>query len=139
MLVQAWSYGILMFVDIVELITQLYFIIAFTDLESDYINPMELCETMEKFYPIEVVVQAAVTIWLLLIGEFKSLILTVPCTAFNAWRYTQTQFQFDATLIFRKVRGYRIESFVKLIYYFGLFCYFLYAMIWCMVVYSDME
>lgn len=126
-----------MFVDIGLLLSQLYFIIMYSDLEADYLNPMELCETMDFALPLEAMVQAAGSIAFLLCGEWLSFLFCLPVFAYNACRYQQTRLKFDATTIFKTVRGYRIESIVKLVYYFLLFCYFLYGMIWALVMWSD--
>ena len=126
-----------MFTDIGLLLAQLYFIIMYSDLEADYINPMELCETMDWALPIEAVVQAVITAAFLFTGEWLSLFFTAPVTIYNAYRYSQTKLKFDATTIFKTVRNYRIESIVKLIWYFVLFCYFLYSMIWALVQWTD--
>jgi len=137
MLMQTWLYVLSMFTDIGLLLAQLYFIIMYSDLEADYINPMELCETMDWALPIEAVVQAVITAAFLFTGEWLSLFFTAPVTIYNAYRYSQTKLKFDATTIFKTVRNYRIESIVKLIWYFVLFCYFLYSMIWALVQWTD--
>lgn len=127
----------MMFVDIGLLLAQLYFIIIFSDLESDYINPMELCESMDFALPIEAAVQAVGTVVLLASGQIGSAILCAPVTAYNAFQYKETRLKFDATTIFKTVKKYRVESIVKLAFYFFLFCYFLYSMIWALVAWSD--
>ena len=137
MLMQTWLYVLSMFTDIGLLLAQLYFIIMYSDLEADYINPMELCETMDWALPIEAVVQAVITAAFLFTGEWLSLFFTAPVTIYNAYRYSQTKLKFDATTIFKTVRNYRIESIIKLIWYFVLFCYFLYSMIWALVQWTD--
>lgn len=126
-----------MFVDIGLLLSQLYFIIMYSDLEADYLNPMELCETMDYALPLEAAVQAVCSAAFLLCGEWLSFAFCLPVLAYNAYRYQQTRLKFDATTIFKTVRNYRIESIVKLVYYFVLFCYFLYGMIWALVTWSD--
>ena len=102
-------------------------------------NTIELCEIMDVALPIEDSAQAVQTIIILFSGQWFSLLLCLPMTIYNAMRYHKTGLKFDATTIFKTVRDSRIESMVKLVYYFIMFCYFLYSMIWALVKWSEAE
>lgn len=134
---EIWLYITLLCFTIGHLLAQLYFVISYSDLEADYINPIELCDTMDVALPIEAGAHAIETLVLLLFGKWLSVLVMSPVLLFNAYMYKQTGLRSDATTIFKTVRDYRVQSMAKLVYYFLVFCYFLYCMIWSLVKYSD--
>lgn len=137
--VETWLYILLLCLTIGHLLAQLYFVISYSDLEADYINPIELCESMDVALPLEAGAQAIETIVLLLFGKWLSVLVMSPVLGYNIYRYRQNGFRSDATTIFKTVREYRVQSMLKLVYYFVVFCYFLYCMIWSLVKYTDSE
>lgn len=132
-----WLYFGLMLVQVTLMLGQLFFIINYSDLESDYTTPYSLCELMDRVYPIEVYAQGAVTLVLLLCREWASVLLLGPVTGYNAWRYGKMKFKFDATTIFRELSTLKAEAFAKLAYYILMFCWLLYSMIWWLIVSHD--
>lgn len=134
---EPWLYILLIALSIGHILCQLYFVISFSDLEADYINPMELCETMDTMLPWEALVQAVETGIMLVFGKWLGFFFYLPLASYNAFQYSQTRLKFDATTIFKTVRDHRIVSMIKLGYYFIGFCIFLYLMISSLIKWSD--
>jgi formate-dependent nitrite reductase membrane component NrfD len=55
------------------LFAMVYFIIMFSDLECDYVNPIDLCNRLNTFVSPEMAAHAALTILFLLSGSWIAL------------------------------------------------------------------
>ncbi|KAJ7287256.1 cornichon protein-domain-containing protein [Mycena rebaudengoi] len=95
------------------LFCMVFFIIMFSDLECDYINPIDLCNKLNQGL-------------FLLSGQWTALILNLPLVAFNANKIRNKNHMYDATEIFRTLPGHKKESFIKLGFYLLSFFYYLY-------------
>lgn len=117
-------------VNCINLFGQVHFTILYADLESDYINPIELCSKVNKLIVPEALVQAFLTILFLLTGHWITFAVNIPVFAYNVKKLASRNYKLDATEIFRTLNKYKRESFLKLA--FSAFMFFFY--IWGMII-----
>lgn len=111
-------------------------VIMYSDLESDYINPIDLCTKLNQFTLPEMSAHGFLTLLFLLNGQWVALAINLPLLAYNANKYaalTHSHIRFinktyllDATEIFRTLMSHKKESFVKLGFYLLTFFFYLY-------------
>lgn len=77
----------------VNLFLQVFFTIMYSDLECDYINPIDLCNRLNMYIVPEAGVHAFLTILFLINGYWVPLILNLPLLAWNAKKYVSTRSQ----------------------------------------------
>lgn len=63
-----------------------YFLALFSDLESDQINPIDMCKHLNLFILPEVIAHAFLTVLLLLKGAWIPLLVNLPLVAWNVYR-----------------------------------------------------
>jgi len=119
------------------LFTMVFFIIMFSDLECDYINPIDLCNKLNQFVLPENAAHAFLSLLFLLSGQWMALILNLPLVVFNANKIRNKNHMYDATEIFRTLSGHKKESFIKLGFYLLSFFYYLYRMIVALISESE--
>jgi len=115
------------------LFTMVFYIIMFSDLECDYINPIDLCQKLNQFVLPEMGAHAALSLIFLLTGQWMSFLLNVPLIAYNVQKVRQQNHMYDATEIFRTLGSQKKESFIKLGFYLVSFFYYLYRMILALI------
>ncbi|KAJ9643982.1 COPII-coated vesicle protein [Coniosporium apollinis] len=145
---EAWLYLLAVLINAVNLFLQVFFTIMYSDLECDYINPIDLCNRLNTYIIPEAAVHGFLTILFLINGYWIAFILNVPLLAWNAKKIMDNQHLLDATEIFRKLnvhkkvaaptsvmlniifllRAYQ-ESFIKLGFHLVMFFFYLYSMI----------
>ncbi|KAG9679571.1 putative ER-derived vesicles protein ERV14, partial [Aureobasidium melanogenum] len=126
---EAWLYLIAVLINAVNLFLQVFFTIMYSDLECDYINPIDLCNRLNTYIVPEAAVHAFLTILFLINGYWLALILNLPLLAWNAKKIFENQHLLDATEIFRKLNVHKKESFIKLGFHLVMFFFYLYSMI----------
>ncbi|KAI7853187.1 cornichon [Circinella umbellata] len=104
-------------------------VIMFSDLECDYINPIDLCNKLNQFVLPEMGAHAFLFFMFLINGSWFSMILNLPLVAFNIRKVTSNHHMYDATEIFRTLSVHKKECFIKLAFYLCCFFYYLYRMI----------
>ncbi|PWN95836.1 hypothetical protein FA09DRAFT_344164 [Tilletiopsis washingtonensis] len=119
------------------LFTMVFYIIMFSDLECDYINPIDLCNKLNQFTLPEMIAHAVLTVFFLLGGQWVAFLLNAPLVAFNANKVMNKNHMLDATEIFRTLSGHKKECFVKLGFYLLSFFYYLYRMIVALIGETD--
>ncbi|KAF8891752.1 cornichon [Infundibulicybe gibba] len=119
------------------LFCMVFFIIMFSDLESDYINPIDLCNKLNQFVIPENGAHAFLALLFLLSGQWIALLLNLPLVIFNANKIKNKSHMYDATEIFRTIDGHKKESIVKLVFYLLSFFYYLYRMIVALIADSE--
>lgn len=67
----------------VNLFLQVFFTIMYSDLECDYINPIDLCNRLNMYIVPEAGVHAFLTILFLINGYWLPLLLNMPLIAWN--------------------------------------------------------
>ncbi|ORX93598.1 ER-derived vesicles protein ERV14 [Basidiobolus meristosporus CBS 931.73] len=113
----------------VMLFGMVFYVIMLTDLESDYINPIDLCNKLNQFVLPEYLVQYLIIAAFFLTGSWIAMLLNVPIVAYNTRQLLNRKHMYDATEIFRTLPQHKKESFFKLAFYLLCFFYYLYRMI----------
>ncbi|KAI9825860.1 MAG: COPII-coated vesicle protein [Thelocarpon impressellum] len=119
---EAWLYLLAVLINAVNLFLQVFFTIMYSDLECDYINPIDLCNRLNSYIIPEAGVHAFLTFLFLINGYWIALLLNLPMIFENAHLL-------DATEIFRKLNVHKKESFIKLGFHLVMFFFYLYSMI----------
>jgi len=119
------------------LFTMVFFIIMFSDLECDYINPIDLCNKLNQFVIPENGAHAFLTFLFLISGQWIAFLLNAPLVAFNVNRIRNKNHMNDATEIFRTLSGHKKESLFKMGFYLLSFFYYLYRMIVALISESE--
>jgi len=119
------------------LFTMVFFIIMFSDLECDYINPIDLCNKLNQFVLPENIAHAFLTLLFLLSFQWIAFIINAPLVAYHANKILKKNHMYDATEIFRTLSSHKTESFVKLGFYLLSFFYYLYRMIVALISESE--
>ncbi|RMD43944.1 hypothetical protein DV735_g1234, partial [Chaetothyriales sp. CBS 134920] len=151
---EAWLYLLAVLINAVNLFLQVFFTIMYSDLECDYINPIDLCNRLNTYIVPEAAVHAVLTLLFLINGYWLALVLNLPLLAFNVKKIVENQHLLDATEIFRKLnvhkkvteadafellpapevvaqyaKNEKKESFIKLGFHLVMFFFYLYSMI----------
>lgn len=116
-------------VNALSLFAEVFFSISFSDLECDYINPIELCNKLNKFIIPKAAVHAGFSLLFLLNGYWFVFLLNLPLIAYNANKIYTKNYLLDATEIFRTLGKNKRESFSKLAFFLFMFFFYLYRMI----------
>jgi hypothetical protein len=125
--------------DALLLFGSVFFIIMFSDLESDFVNPIDLCLKLNQFVIPDHALHALITFLFLISGQWIDFVLNLPLLGWHAYKYlflirlSQNKFKYDATEIFRKLGDAKKESFAKLGFYLLCFFFYLYRMIEALV------
>ncbi|CAN6671829.1 ER-derived vesicles protein Erv14p [Trichomonascus vanleenenianus] len=130
---EAWLYLFAVLVNAVNLFLQVFFSIMYSDLEVDYINPIDLCNRLNNYILPEMGLHAFLTSLFLVNGYWFSFLLNLPLLAYNALRIQNKTYLLDATEIFRTLGKHKKESFIKLGFYLVVFFFYLYSMIAALV------
>lgn len=116
-------------VNALSLFCEVYFSISYSDLECDYINPIELCNKLNKFMIPKAAVHGVLSILFILHGYWFVFLLNLPLLAYNANKIYTKNYLLDATEIFRTLSKHKKESFIKLAFFLLMFFFYLYRMI----------
>ena len=111
-----------MIISAVLLFTMVYYVISFYDLESDHVNPTELCSNLNELVIPEYAIHAAMSaLFLLTLHIFPSL-WNAPLVAWHYQQYTERRHWYDPTEIFRRLPDHKRECYVKLASLRGELC-----------------
>ncbi|ODV84697.1 hypothetical protein CANARDRAFT_200442 [[Candida] arabinofermentans NRRL YB-2248] len=126
---EAWLFILSVVVNAINLFLQVFFTIMFSDLECDYINPIELCNKLNNYIVPEAAVHGVLSALFLINGYWFTFLLNLPLLAFNINKIYNKNHLLDATEIFRTLSKHKKESFVKLGFHLVMFFFYLYRMI----------
>ncbi|KAF9447177.1 cornichon [Macrolepiota fuliginosa MF-IS2] len=99
------------------LFCMVFYIIMFSDLECDYINPIDLCNKLNQFVLPENLAHAFLALLFLISGQWTAFFLNLPLVLYNADKIRKKSHMYDATEIFRTLGGHKKETFFKLGFY----------------------
>ncbi|KAI7869431.1 cornichon protein-domain-containing protein [Spinellus fusiger] len=99
------------------LFSMVFFVIMFSDLECDYVNPIDLCNKLNKFVLPEMAAHAFLSFLFLVYGSWIALLLNLPLVVYNIRKVTNNRHMYDATEIFRTLSVHKKECFIKLAFY----------------------
>lgn len=111
------------------LFTSVYKLILFADLTVDHINPMDLCDYVNKMVVPEYVGHVILFSIMLLRGYVVAAILNVPLVLFHVHCYMDRRYLIDSTTIFAEVERERTISQFKLGHHLVMFFVYLYFFI----------
>ncbi|KAG2203616.1 cornichon [Mucor mucedo] len=111
------------------LFLMVFFVIMFSDLECDYINPIDLCNKLNQFVLPEMGLQAFLFFIFLVTGHWLQMLINLPILFINVRKVMNNTHMYDATEIFRTLSKHKKESFIKLGFYAITFFFYLYCMI----------
>jgi len=129
---EAWLYLFAVLVNAGNLFIQVFFTIMYSDLECDYINPMDLTDKLNKWVWPEAWLHWGLSILFFLSlfsGHWLALLLNLPLALFNVNKALNKNMYLDTTEIFRKLNIHKRESFIKLGFHLVMFFFYLYSMI----------
>ncbi|KAL6876988.1 cornichon [Trichoderma novae-zelandiae] len=126
---EAWLFLLAVLINAVNLFLQVFFTIMYSDLECDYINPIDLCNRLNAYIIPEAAVHGFLTFLFLINGYWVALILNLPLLGYNVKKIVDNTHLLDATEIFRKLNVHKKESFIKLAFHLIMFFFYLYSMI----------
>lgn len=115
------------------LFCSVYALILFTDLTVDHINPIDLCELINRLVVPEYAGHVALALILLVRGFVLAALLNIPLLLFHGWRYKEKKHMLDNTSIFNDVEKERRVSQWKLVYHLLMFFVYLYYFILALV------
>ncbi|KAH9485470.1 ER-derived vesicles protein ERV14 [Psilocybe cubensis] len=119
------------------LFCMVFFIIMFSDLECDYINPIDLCNKLNQFVLPEIGAHTSLATLFLLSGQWIAFLLNAPLVVYNVHKVQTRGHMYDATEIFRSLSRHKQETFIKLGFYLLSFFYYLYRMIVALIAESE--
>ncbi|KAI8855033.1 cornichon [Chytridium lagenaria] len=105
------------------LFAMVFYIIMFSDLEVDYINPIDLCNKLNQFVLPENISHAILWLLFLFNGSWIALLLNTPLLAYHVNKILNNRHMYDATEIFRTLPQHKKECFFKLAFYLLSFFY----------------
>ncbi|CAO1636646.1 unnamed protein product [Jaminaea pallidilutea] len=132
---EAWLFLLAVLTAAGLLFTMVFYIIMFSDLECDYINPIDLCNKLNQFTLPEMGVHGGLTLLFLLSGQWLSFLFNAPLVAYNVKSVMDNNYLLDATEIFRNLSTHKKVCFFKLGFYLLLFFWSLYGMIRALIQY----
>ncbi|KAF8161249.1 cornichon [Crassisporium funariophilum] len=115
----------------------IFVVIMFSDLESDYINPIDFCNKLNSFVIPEYAAHGFLALLFLLFGQWTALLWNLPLLAWNINKVMNNAHMYDATEIFRSLPGHQKEAYFKIGFYSVSFFYYLYRMIAAFVADSE--
>jgi len=130
---ETFLYAIALLVAGALIFLQVFELILFADLESDYINPIDLCNRVNMFILPEFVSHAVLTTLFLFSGFWFEFLTNIPLVIWHAFNFTSKSLQLDATSIFSRLDSEKKRSYIKVAFYLIWFFVYLYKLIYCMV------
>ncbi|CAI5758225.1 unnamed protein product [Candida verbasci] len=130
---EGWLFILTVIVNAINLFSQVFFTIMYSDLECDYINPIELCNKLNPWFIPEAALHGFITILFLINGYWFCFLLNLPLFAYNVNKFYNKNHLLDATEIFRTLSKHKKESFLKLGFHLLMFFFYLYRMIMALV------
>ncbi|KAJ1658691.1 hypothetical protein IWQ61_002121, partial [Dispira simplex] len=88
-------------------------VINFVDMEADYMNPIELCQSLNQWVVPEILAHGTLTLLFLLMGAWSCVLVNTPLLIWNVYKVTQKKHLYDPTVVFRHLSEYKREGFIK--------------------------
>mmetsp|Transcript_74009 Transcript_74009/g.120159 ORF Transcript_74009/g.120159 Transcript_74009/m.120159 type:complete len:146 (+) Transcript_74009:45-482(+) len=106
-------------------------VMRFGELEDDHLNPTDFSNEVNKIYPVEVGLHAALVIWLFVHWEITLLLMNVPYLAFTIMMFLDKSYHVDAATVYTKdfKKGAKQKVLISLIFFGIMFCVYLASMV----------
>eukprot|EP00741_Cyanophora_paradoxa_P000512 tig00000405_g499.t1 len=112
------------------LFVTIFGLISLSDLENDYINPVDLSERLNQLVMPEYGGQALLAALLLLFGHWLFALVMLPVAGYHGYLYSKRQHRLDPTSVFQTVSVHKNQRYAKMGLYLVVFFYVLYRLIW---------
>eukprot|EP01111_Echinosteliopsis_oligospora_P004512 TRINITY_DN1739_c0_g1_i1.p1 TRINITY_DN1739_c0_g1~~TRINITY_DN1739_c0_g1_i1.p1 ORF type:complete len:150 (-),score=13.53 TRINITY_DN1739_c0_g1_i1:78-527(-) len=113
--------------------TAVFYLISYTDLECDYVNPIDLSRRINTLIIPEMATHIVLTVMLLSSGHWLDFLLNVPLVIWNIMSVMNRTYMVDATQIFRILSKQKKIGFIKLGFYMISFFLYLYRLVYHIV------
>jgi len=113
--------------------TSVFTLISYTDLECDYVNPVDLTRRVNTLIVPEMAGQALLITCLFLSGNWLEFVVNVPLLCWNVFKIVNRSYLLDPTQIFRTLAKQKRISFIKLGFFMVSFFLYLYRMVYYLV------
>ncbi|KAI8869395.1 ER-derived vesicles protein ERV14 [Ramicandelaber brevisporus] len=110
-----------------------YVVIMLTDLECDYINPIDLCNNLNTLVMPLLGVHLFMTVMFLLTGCWLAFIINAVFLGWQMYKVSLRRHLFDATDIFRQLNARKWDEYFKVGFFLLSFFYYLFAMIFSLI------
>jgi len=110
-----------------------FVLISYADLESDYINPIDLVSRVNQFTVPEYAVHAFLTLLFLISGCWFEFLWNAPIVGWHINNVLQKSMYLDATSIFARLGQEKKKGYIKLGFYMLSFFFYLYRLIYTLV------
>lgn len=101
----------------------------FSDLEMDYVNPIDLCNRLNTILWPEMALHAFLTGLFLLSFQVIPVLLNAPLVAYNVLRVQSGRHSIQPTDVFRELPYRKREAFIKLGLFLLSFFFYLFRMV----------
>ncbi|KAI9291890.1 ER-derived vesicles protein ERV14 [Neoconidiobolus thromboides FSU 785] len=122
-------YLCMLVIDIALFVNVLFMLMYITDVESDYINPIDCCRDLNKYVKPELVMHFILSLLSLFTGHWLTVLFIFPILGYNIYRLINNKQIYDATNIYRELNQHKIEYFSKLAFYMLSLFYYLFRTI----------
>jgi len=119
--------------DCVLVFANVFFLALFSDLETDNINPIDLCNRLNYFILPEAVVHSVMTVLFLFSGFWFEFIANVPLVVWHTYCFMSKKLHLEPTTIFSSLDNEKKHSYFKIAFYLVSFFFFLYRLIYTLV------
>eukprot|EP00162_Nutomonas_longa_P024470 comp8747_c0_seq1/m.9736 comp8747_c0_seq1/g.9736 ORF comp8747_c0_seq1/g.9736 comp8747_c0_seq1/m.9736 type:complete len:139 (-) comp8747_c0_seq1:31-447(-) len=114
-----------------------YFIISFSDMEQDYLNPIDFVKRLNKLILPEFVIHWFTTVFLLIHGHWITTLLNLPLAIYHAKKFMSQRFLLDSTTVITQAPIHKKECYYKLGFYLGTFFLYMFRMIYALIHHMD--
>ncbi|EGG19711.1 p21-activated protein kinase [Cavenderia fasciculata] len=102
-------------------------VVAFSDLESDLVNPIDLARRLNPLLNIEIIVHFVLSFFLAIQYHMVLLFINIPLMALNIYWVLQKQHKVYPTEIYRVLSNFKKRFTIKTIFYIVSFFIYLYT------------
>ena len=107
----------------------IFVLISLVDVEDDHVNPIHMCEKVNKIILPEYACQASIILLLFVTGNWMEALFNVPMLGFHIYRVSQQQHLLDPTCIFSRTKHEKYINMGKFFFYILTLFYYMYQII----------
>ncbi|KAL3144333.1 hypothetical protein ABBQ32_004093 [Trebouxia sp. C0010 RCD-2024] len=107
----------------------MYSLISLSDLENDFVNPHDASAALNKWVPVEYILNAALAAFLLVCGKWIAAAIHTCVSLWNLRTYLQRDHAVDVTEIFRQLPKQKMMRMIKLVIFLFAFVLIIYRLV----------
>ncbi|DBA90400.1 TPA: hypothetical protein ACH3X1_003674 [Trebouxia sp. C0004] len=104
----------------------MYSLISLSDLENDFVNPHDSSAALNKWVPVEYILNAVLAVFLLVTGKWIAASIHICISLYNLRIYLQREHIVDVTEIFRQLPKQKMMRMIKLVIFLFSFVLIIY-------------